>query len=97
MRLPASLDAALAAAVDASTVVVALPVPVDLAQVQSAWAQPAWNALVHGRVATIAIIADDAGDTRVWTARSPGPWQRMTRSLARDDLARALAAAREPT
>ena len=97
MRMPASLDAALASATDASTVVVALPAPVDLAQVQSAWAQPAWKALVHGRIATIAIIANNADDTRVWTAQPPGPWQRVARSLARDDLARALAAAGEPT
>ena len=96
-QLPASLDAALVAAEGASTVVVALPASIDLAQVQSAWAQPAWNALVHGRIATIAIIGDDAGDALVWSARPPGPWQRMARSLARDDLARALAVAREPT
>jgi hypothetical protein len=97
MRAPASLDAALVAAVDASTVVVALPTPLDLGLVQSAWAQPAWNALVHGRVATIAIIANNADDTRVWTAQPPGPWQRVARSLARDDLVQALAAAGEPT
>jgi hypothetical protein len=97
MPVPASLDAALADAVDASTVVVALPAPVDVAHVQGAWAQPAWNALVHGRVATIAIIANSADDTRTWTARPPGPWQRVARSLARDGLARALAAAGEPT
>ena len=97
MRLPTSLEVALASVTGASTVVVALPAPVDLAQVQSAWAQPAWNALVHGRIATIAIIANNADDTRIWTAQPPGPWQRVARSLARDDLARALAAAGEPS
>jgi hypothetical protein len=97
LPVPPSLDAALTAAASASTLVVALPPLSDLARVQSAWAEPAWDALVHGRVATITIIADDAGDTCVWMARTPGPWQRMARSFARDDLARALAAAREPT
>ena len=97
LPVPPSLDAALAGAAGASTLVVALPPLPDLAHVQRAWAEPAWDALVRGRVATIAIIADDAGDTCVWTARPPGPWQRMARSFARDDLGRALAAAREPT
>jgi len=95
--VPASLDAALATATGAATVVVTLAAPIDLAQMEIAWARPAWNSLARGRLATVTIIADDAGDTLVWTARTPGAWQRIACTLARDDLARALAAARGPT
>jgi len=94
--VPASLDPALAAATGAITVVVTLAAPVDVAQLENAWARPAWNLLARHRLATVTIIADDAGDALVWTARTPGTWQRIARTLARDDLARALAAAREP-
>jgi hypothetical protein len=94
--VPVSLDAALGAAADAAMVVVVLPAQIDLARLDDAWAQPAWNALARSRLATIAIIADGGGDALVWTARPPGPWQRIARSFARGDLARALAATREP-
>lgn len=97
VSVPASLDAALAAAAGAATVIVTLAAPVDLAQVESAWARPAWSLLARGRLGIVTIIADDAGDALVWTSRTPGAWQRIARTLARDDLAHALAAAREST
>lgn len=93
--LPSTLEAALASAADARSVVVALPAPAALGRIESTWAQPAWEALVHDRLETVTLIADGGEDSLAWTARTPGPWRRIVHSFARPDLARTLTAARE--
>ena len=93
--VPSALDAALASAIGARTIVVALASTLDLASIERAWAQPMWNALARGDLETATTIADGGDGALAWTARRPGPWRRVMHSLARPDLARALTAARE--
>ena len=92
--VPATLDSALATAGDASTIVVALPLPLDLDAVERNWAAPAWTALVQRRVDAVTMIAEGRDGALAWTARPPGPWRRIALRFARDDLASVLAAAR---
>jgi hypothetical protein len=95
--VPAGLDAALSAATGAQTIVVALAAPPDIAAVERAWARPAWLALASGRLQAVTIVADGGEGAFAWTARRPGSWRRLIRSLARPELAQALAGARAPS
>jgi hypothetical protein len=95
--VPAALDAALTAATGAQTIVVALAAPPDIAAVERAWARPAWLALASGRLQAVTIVADGGDGAFAWTARRPGSWRRLIRSLSRPDLAQALAGARAPS
>ena len=92
--LPAALDAALAAAPDATTALVVPDAPTALATVEHAWAAPAWRALARGRIATVAIVADGAGEAVVWTTRRPGFWRRLAAGRRAPALAPLLARAR---
>jgi hypothetical protein len=92
--VPARLDDALADAEGAESIVVALPPPLDWASVERSWAAPARKALAAGRLATVTLIADDAGEAVVWHASRPGFWKRIAGRLARRNLAAFLAAAR---
>jgi hypothetical protein len=78
---------------EATTVVVALDAPLDLAAIEGDWAAPAWAALVRGSLAAVTLIADGDGRTVVWTARRPGAWQRYAARLRAPDLRALLAAA----
>lgn len=94
--VPPALGAALAAASAAGTIVVALAGPPDVAAIERAWAHPAWAALAGGRLQTVTVFSDDDDGALAWTARRPGSWRRLIRSLARPRLAQALAEARTP-
>jgi len=78
---------------EATTVVIALDAPLDLATVERDWAAPAWAALLRGALARVTLIADGDGRTVVWTARRPGGWQRIAARLRGPDLRALLAAA----
>jgi hypothetical protein len=93
--VPSTLDAALASAAGARTAIVALARPVELASIERVWARQAWSALARGDLETVTTMADGVEGALAWTARRPAPWRRVMHSLARPDLARALAAARE--
>ena len=93
--VPARLDDALADAEGAESIVVALPPPLDRASVERSWAAPARDRLAAGRLATVTVIAEDAGDAVVWHARRPGFRERIAGRFARHDLAALLAAARK--
>ena len=95
--VPAAFDAALSAATGAQTIVVVLAAPPDIAVVERAWACPAWLALARGRLQAVTIVADGGDGAVAWTARRPGSWRRLIRSLARPELTQALAGARAPS
>ena len=92
--VPARLDDALADAEGAESIVVALPPPLEWPSVERMWAAPAREGLAAGRLATVTLIADDAGDAVAWRASDPGFWKRIAGRLARHELAPLLAAAR---
>jgi hypothetical protein len=94
--VPPALDAAMAAHPTARTIVVALPAPPNVAAIERAWARPAWLALSGARLETVTVISDGDEGALAWTARRPGSWRRLIRSLARPRLAQALAEARTP-
>jgi len=92
--VPAHLDDALADAEGAESIVVALPSPLEWASIERSWAMPAREALAAGRLATVTLIAEDAGDAVVWHANRPGFRERIAGRFARRNLAALLAAAR---
>jgi len=92
--VPAALDAALAAAGGATTIVVALDAAGDVGAVERAWAAPAWATLASGAIESVALIADGDGAAVVWAARRPRGWERIAARLRAPDLASLLAAAR---
>ena len=92
--VPAALDAALAGAGDATTIVVALDAAGDGGAVERAWAAPAWAALAAGALETVTLAADGDGGAVVWAARRPRRWQWIAARLFPPDLAALLAAAR---
>jgi hypothetical protein len=91
--LPAGLDLALADAADATTIVVVPDAPTELAAVERAWTAPAWRALARGRLATVELVGDGAGEAVVWAARRPGPWRRLATAMQPPPLAALLAGA----
>jgi hypothetical protein len=92
--IPAALDVARANCRAATTVVVALDAPIDLAGVEAAWAAPAWAALARGAIGTVTLIAGGDDGAAVWTAHRPGAWQRLAARISPPVLAPLLAAAR---
>ncbi|MEO8674651.1 MAG: hypothetical protein ABI569_03680 [Casimicrobiaceae bacterium] len=92
--VPAALDAALASASDASTLVVTLPPPLDLTAVERDWAAPAWAALIQRTLNAVTLIAEGRNGALAWTTQRPGVWRRFALRFARDDIAPVLAAAR---
>ena len=95
--VPEALDPAIASAGDISTLVVALPPPLDLAAVERDWAAPAWAALIQRTLHAVTLIAEGRDGAVAWTARRPGPWRRLTLGFTRPALAPLLAAARAET
>ena len=92
--IPTALDVAFANCRSATTAVIALEGPLDLAGVEAAWAAPAWAALAHGAVGTVTLIAGGDDGAVIWTAHRPGAWDRLVARIAPPDLAPLLAAAR---
>jgi hypothetical protein len=92
--LPANLAGALQMAADVSDHVVVLDAPLDLAQIESAWAAPAWDALARGRLESVTLIADGNGEALTWTVRRPNLRRRIGERFARHDLGALLGAAR---
>lgn len=96
--LPQDLDAALAQAGGADTIVVDFEAAPDFATVDRAFAAPALAALARGVVAGVTLIAGDRGSAGVWTARRRHWAARIGDRIRRHDLAAVLgAAARRPT
>jgi hypothetical protein len=91
-RVPAGLNAVPADAWDSSTLVAVPGTPADLDAIERAWAAPAWHALVHGRIATVELVGDGAGEAVVWTARRPGFFHRFAIAMKPPALAGLLAA-----
>ncbi len=93
---PAALDSVLAdcAGDDTDGIVVALPPPLALADLERDWTAPAWSALASGALGAVTLIADGGGAAIVATARRPGAWARLAARLAAPALAPLLAAAR---
>ena len=89
--LPAQLDAALADARGAATVVVALESVPDAATLEGAWAAPAWRALVRGRLRRVSVLADGAGDSVTWDVGRPTFRARVAARVRRHDLGALLA------
>jgi hypothetical protein len=93
--LPAGLDAALAAAAPARTIVVALEAPIDVAAIERNWAAPAWTALTRGRLEAVTVLADGGDEAIVWQARRPKLARRLALALWRPNLALLAARVRE--
>lgn len=92
--LPAGLDDALADAADAATIVAMVPPETDLDRLETAWADPAWRALLAGRLAAVAIVADDGGAAVTWSTRRPRFLDRLRGRMRRPDLAALVAEGR---
>lgn len=84
--LPADLAAVLHAGGDANRHVVALDPPHDLTRVDAAWTAPAWRALTAGKLQTVVIMGDGAGEAVAWTANRPGLGQRLRAHFSKPDL-----------
>jgi len=94
--LPTLLDDALGEGRGAEWIVVALDSALDLTAVEQRWTAPAWDALAAGRLDSVSILANGAGDAAAWHARRPGLRQRLAARFQRHDLAALLAAAEVP-
>lgn len=93
--VPASLDAALEQDEKTAAVVVALSRSAAGATVEDAWARPALRALDARRMASVTLIAEDAGEGVSWRAEPAGLRRRIGAWLARRDLEALLASQRK--
>jgi hypothetical protein len=92
--VPAGLDAVPADAWDGTTLVAVPGTPADLTAIERAWAVPAWRALVQGRIASVELVGDGAGEAVVWTTPRPGLLRRLAIAMKRPPLTALLAASR---
>jgi hypothetical protein len=76
--LPADLAPVLRHGRGGERLVVALDAPLDLAVVESAWGMPAWRALAAGKLESVTLLADGAGDALALRVPRPGLWARIT-------------------
>ena len=95
--LPPVLDAALAQANDAATVVVAFAAPADVAAIDRDFAAPAAATLARGALERVTVIAGDRGGARLWSARRPRWTARVAALFRQPDIAAVLAAATRET
>jgi len=91
--LPADLDAALAQATGAATVVVAFAAPADIAVIDRAFAAPAVAALARGRMERVTVITDDRGSAIQWNAGRPRWTTRIAHRFRHPGIAALLAEA----
>ncbi len=91
--LPAHLDAVLAQSEGAQTVILAPGAPIDFEAIDRAFATPAADALEHGSIADVTVLADAGGGAFSWRAQRP-PWSaRIARRFRRPDITSLLVAA----
>ncbi len=92
--LPKSLDPPLAAPHDNVTLVAAYDAPPGPADAERALIAPAWQALAAGRLASVTLFTDGAGEAYGWVAHRPSSWQRMKARWRVPELASLLDTAR---
>ncbi len=91
--MPAHLDAVLAQTERAQTVILAPAAPIDFEAIDRAFATPAADALEHGAIAGVTVLADAGGAAFSWMAQRP-PWSaRIARRFRKPDITSLLAAA----
>ena len=91
--LPHDLDAALAQASGAATVLVAFAAPADLVGIDRTFAAPALGALARGMLERVTVITDDRGSASLWSTRRPRWTTRIVNLFRHPEIAALLAGA----
>jgi len=91
--LPGHIDAAIARANSAQSMVVSFAAPADFEMIDRAFAAPAADALARNEMACVTVIADGRGSVLQWTARRPRWTARVAGRFTRPDIATLLDAA----